>query len=538
MAKAGVSQEDLKIRAASQTDERTKAVCASIKHAEKAQDFVIDLIDEVYDYCFPNRPSAYSGRGEDAPGERRSHVIFDETAVNGAPRAASRIQIGTFPQQGRAFELVPGPEYEGDDAELQLATELTHESIRDSNFSGEYHEALQDLLVGTMNMVQLPGRFAGDMEFRSVAPHQCLLEPGPWNYPRAWWMYWKRSHRDIQTMAPKKASFPNDFKKALRDSPDAETVLYDGVMIDTSDRFKDAWKRVWYLKEYDAIIHEEKLEGMGANPWLTTRWNVLSNEMWGRGPLMQLMPAIRTLNLTYQLLIEKAEMDIVGMHTYDDDGVFNPQNVVLQPGLFVPKAPGSDISPLAPSGRFDLTQLVIPDMREAIRKGLFIDEYERDAKTPLSATEISQRLADTSRDLGSVGGRIKTEFADPLIIRSVRLMKEASYFNIPKIDGRQVRIVATSPILRAQDQADIADMVEGYQVMAMMLGEMAAQARFNGDRTSQYIVDKKGIPEKILNTPREIQENAEAAAQVAQQTGALGDLANQSLKGAIGAGGR
>lgn len=539
MASVGVSQSDLNVRAeAAGQDPHAKVACHSIKMAESAMEYMRPLLEEVYDYVFPNRPSVYVGLGESTPGERRAQVIFDETAVNGVARSASRIQMGTFPGQGWAFDLEPGPEYEGTEGDLQVVRKLIHEAIRDSNFAGEYHEGLQDLLIGTMNMTHEKGRFAGDQLFRAVSPHQCLLEPGPWNRPRAWWLCWERSVRDISEMLPKGAKPPKDFLKDLKDSPDKKVKLYDGVRVDDKRPLEDAWIRYWYLKDYDAVAYHEELRGMGGNVWHTIRWSVLSNEMWGRGPLIHLMPAIKTLNLTIQLIVEKAEMDIVGMHVYDDDGVFNPQNVVLQPGLMIPKSPGSDISPLAPSGRFDLTQLVIPDMREAIRKGLFIDEYERDAKTPLSVFEISQRGADISRDLGPVGGRIKTEGADGIVVRTLRHLKEDGVVprDFPPLKSKFVRIRPVSPILRAQDQADIADFVEGFQVMAATMGEQAAQASFNPDRTREFIAKKKGIPEEILNTKQEIQRNAENAVQAADAAGALPDLANQALKGATGIG--
>ena len=46
------------------------------------------------------------------------------------------------------------------------------------------------------------------------------------------------------------------------------------------------------------------------------------------------------------------------------------------------------------AGRFDVAQLVIDDMRRNVRKALFIDELDTrpNARTPLSATEVSERL--------------------------------------------------------------------------------------------------------------------------------------------------
>ena len=59
-----------------------------------------------------------------------------------------------------------------------------------------------------------------------------------------------------------------------------------------------------------------------------------------------------------------------------------------------------------------MAQLVLDDMRRNVRKALFIDELDTrpNARTPLSATEVSERLADVARDMGAVAGRMQKEF--------------------------------------------------------------------------------------------------------------------------------
>lgn len=51
-----------------------------------------DIWEEIYDYVLPHRESFF---GEYA-GQRRTENIYDETAVTGLPRFASRLQLGFF----------------------------------------------------------------------------------------------------------------------------------------------------------------------------------------------------------------------------------------------------------------------------------------------------------------------------------------------------------------------------------------------------------------------------------------------------------
>ena len=64
---------------------------------------------------------------------------------------------------------MPGPEYPGNMrsqrvmAELDNATDLIHEGLRNSNFNSELHEGLQDLGIGTMKVMKSDVGFIGVM---------------------------------------------------------------------------------------------------------------------------------------------------------------------------------------------------------------------------------------------------------------------------------------------------------------------------------------------------------------------------------------
>ena len=235
------------------------------------------------------------------------------------------------------------------------------------------------------------------------------------------------------------------------------------------------------------------------------------------------MPAIKTLNLTVQLILENAEMAIAGSYVYDDDGVFNPDNITIQPGTFIPRSPGSRIETLAAPGRFDVAQLVLDDMRRNVRKALFIDELDTrpNARTPLSATEVSERLADVARDMGAVAGRMQKEFLQPLVERIIKIYTDQGLINIPKVDGRELRIIPVSPLLRAQDQQDVADFVRFQQTVAGTFGPEITPVLYNQEKVVQYLAQKFGVMEELLADQGQVRKNTELLQQVmaSQQQG-------------------
>ena len=495
------------------------------KEAKARRDNWVSTWDEINDYVLPGREGFFdSNTGSQSYGDKRTDLIYDETAVVGVPRFASRLQLGFFPPNGRAFRLMPGPEYPGNVrsqkimAELDNATDLIHEGLRNSNFNSELHEGLQDLGIGTMNMICEPGRFVGDLKFTAVpATHVALLSAR--GDEVGCWFHWRNDLplRDLQQTYPH-FKLTKLIIEDIKRNPDKKIKIIEATMVNKDKPFEDSWIKVCISETHKTVLYQTEYLGAGSNPWISTRWSKSGFEVWGRGPILQAMPAIKTLNLTVKLILENAEMAIAGAYLYDDDGVFNPENIILQPGTFVPRASGSKIEPLTSPSRFDVAQLVLEEQRRNVRKALFIDELDREgAKTPLSATEVSQRLAEVARDMGAVAGRMQREFLQPLVNRIVFLYTEMGLLDLPRIDGRQIRVVPASPLLRAQDFQDISDFSRFNETIMGSFGQQMSMLLMNRERTVKWLASKFGIDEDLLNTPEELQAEVEQAQNMMQQ---------------------
>jgi hypothetical protein len=486
-----------------------------------------DIWEEIYDYVLPLRVSFF----QESAAARRTENIYDETAVVGLPKFASRLQLGFFPPNGRAFKLIPGPEFPKEAinkallGELDRITELLHEGLRNSNFNSEVHEGFQDLGLGTMNLLVEEGRFIGDLHFTSVPPTNVALLPGNLDSVAGWFRW--NNEMDITEIKHRypDAKFSEKMAMVQKRDPQRKTKVIEATIYDEKDKFKDEYTYYLISETDNHILKKQTLKGRGSVPWITTRWSKSGFEVWGRGPVLQAMPAIKTLNLTVQLILENAEMAIAGSYVYDDDGVFNPDNITIQPGTFIPRSPGSTIETLQSPGRFDVAQLVLDDMRRNVRKALFIDELDTrpNARTPLSATEVSERLADVARDMGAVAGRMQKEFLQPLVERIIKIYSDQGLLDIPKVDGRQLRIVPVSPLLRAQDQQDVADFVRFQQTVAGTFGPEITPALYNQEQVIRYLAQKFGIQEELLADAQQVQQNAQLMQQLmaAQQGGGM-----------------
>lgn len=502
-------------------DKDFKLVMDRFKKAKSRWDSWSDLWEECYDYVLPHRESFF----KTSAANRRTENIYDETAVTGLPKFASRLQLGFFPPNGRAFKLAPGPELPKEMQsrslmqELERITDLLHEGLRNSNFNAELHEGLQDLGLGTMNLLVESGRFVGDLHFTAVPPTNVAILPGAMDTVTDWFRWNEDCDiTDVKHRYPY-AKFNDRMKDVQRRDPRRKTKIVEATIYDSTDRFKDEYTYFLVSETDKEVLYKANLKGSGSVPWITTRWSKSGFEVWGRGPLLQAMPAIKTLNLTVQLILENAEMAIAGSYVYDDDGVFNPDNITIQPGTFIPRSPGSNIDSLQSPSRFDVAQLVIEDMRRNVRKALFIDELDTrpNAKTPLSATEVSERLADVARDMGAVAGRMQKEFLQPLVQRIITIYTQQGLIDIPKVDGRELRIVPVSPLLRAQDQQDVSDFVRFQQTVAGTFGPEITPALYDQEKVIRFLADKFGISEDLLANRQQVEANIQQAMQLMQQ---------------------
>ena len=192
-------------------------------------------------------------------------------------------------------------------------------------------------------------------------------------------------------------------------------MVVEGTMRLYDEPNVEKWKYCVVLPKEKAMIEEKEFKGNASNPYIVFRWNKASGEVYGRGPVFNAMAAIKTTNLTVEMILQNAQMAISGIYTFEDDGVINPDNIQLVPGSLIPISPGSrGLIPIAGAGNFDVAQLVLADMRQNIKKALYMETLGRPEGTPMSATEVAERMADLSRQIGSSFGRLQSEFVNPV----------------------------------------------------------------------------------------------------------------------------
>jgi len=498
------------------TDKKVEDFLRRYKDADSLKAQWKDKFEEAYEYCLPQRESFY----DESAGQKRTDKIFDETAVVGIQEFASRLQAGIVPTFARWANFEAGVEIpEGNkeevNASLDEITQYIFEIIGNSNFNSEVHEAFMDLAVGTGCMLVEEGDAVNPIKFSAIPLPHLILDNGPNNKIDTVFRKRQCKLNEIKVMYPK-AEIPAEVMQTMDENK--KCTLIDGVYQDYSEPNVEKYKHCVILLDKKIIIFEEIFEGIGSNPYVCFRWNKASGEVYGRGPIFNAMSAIKTTNLTIQLILENAQMSISGIYQIEDDGIVNPDNIQLVPGSLIPIAPNSrGLQPINSAGRFDVAQLVLEDMRANIKKALYMETLGRPEGTPMTATEVAERMADLSRQIGSSFGRLQSEFVIPVLRRVIRLLKEQGRIELPIVNGREVKIQAVSPLARSQYQQDISDINRFHEIIATTFGPQVLNLIVKQDEVARHIGKLMNIPEKLLRDSQEQQELAQEMQSMAQQ---------------------
>ena len=458
-----------------------------------------DLFEECYELAFPQRKGFY----DSTVGERRDEKIFDETAVVGVQEFASRLQQGLVPNFARwadfqAGSETPSTQKEKINNQLDEVTDYVFEIIQQSNFAQEIHESFMDLAVGTAVLGVEEGNAINPINFSAIPLTDVVLDTGPDDRIDHVFREREMRYSDIKIVFPN-GFYNEELEQQILENPDSKTRILEIVCKDYTKNNEDAYYKAIIHEPSECFIDYKEFSGLGSNPFVCFRWSKCAGEVYGRGPLMNALSAIKTCNLTIQLILENAQMAISGIYQMDDDGVVNPDTISLMPGTIIPKSPTSaGLQPINAAGRFDVAQLILSDMRMNIKRALYNDMLGNPDRTPASATEVAERMADLSRRIGSAFGRLQAEMVQPVLQRIIYILKKQGRIEVPSVNGREVKIRSVSPLAQAQNQADITAVARWLELIQSVFGEKLVNILIDTEQVAAQLARKFGVPDNMV----------------------------------------
>jgi hypothetical protein len=489
------------------------------KLAQNRKEDFRSLYEDAMEYALPQR-NLYSGDYETNNGGRKKMTrVFDSTAINSTQRFANRLQSGIFPPQRKWCRLEPGSDIPQERrAEAQTALDLYNEKmfavLKQSNFDIAMGEFLLDLSVGTAVMLVQPGDAISPINFIPVPQYLVAFEEGANGQVDNVYRRMRLKGEALNQQWPD-ITIPQDLQVMINDKPTEEIDLVEATVYDYERG--DYCYHVIHPKSKSELVYRR----VKTSPWVVSRYMKVAGEIYGRGPVLTALPDIKTLNKTLELLLKNASLAITGVYTAADDGVLNPATVRIVPGAIIPVArnggsQGDALKPLPRAGDFNVSQIIINDLRANIKRTLLDESLPPDNMSARSATEVVERMKELAQNLGSAFGRLINETMIPIVSKMLEVMDQGGLIDLPlRVNGLEVKVSPVSPLAMAQNMDEIGNIMQFMQIAQSMgpEGQMAIKAGAVVD----YVADKLGIPAILRNSPQERKQMAEQAMQMAQQ---------------------
>jgi hypothetical protein len=450
---------------------------------------------DAYEYALPQR----NGFDTLQPGARQTDRIFDATAMDAAEKLAASLLGNLTPPWTQWFGFKPGPDLSPREAEtlapvLEEAAQTIRAHFDRSNFLVEMHQCFLDLVVGGTAALYLeeaePGAFSA-FRFTSVPLGEIILEEGPDGFLRGAFREMKMTLGQLKARYPFAALPERALREGGRDSQLAFPVL-EAILPGALAGY-----------EYAAALLDGGapflLQGgrFPDSPVIAFRWLKAPGESYGRSPVMKALPDIKTANKVVELILKNASIAVTGIWQADDDGVLNPANIELTPGSIIPKAVGSKgLTPLDMPGRFDISQLVLEDLRGRIRNAMLADKLAPLVSPRMTATEVLERSADMALMLGATYGRLQSELLTPLVQRAFAILRRRGEVPDIRLDGRYVELDYRAPLARAQGQRNIQNTMLWLDSVLAMGAE--ARAAVNLPQAARFLADALGVPSDLI----------------------------------------
>ena len=283
------------------------------------------------------------------------------------------------------------------------------------------------------------------------------------------------------------------------------------------------------------------------------RWDLVSNDPYGRSPAMDALPDIKQLQ---QETRRKGQaIDKLVNPPMIADGQLKNQPASMLPGGV------TYINGMMATGNAGMTTAYgnwrpdvkaisedLQEVRERINRTFYTDLFQVasqfETRSNITAVEWDMRKSESLVMLGPVLERIQNEVLTPIIERVWAMMKRAGILPPPpqEISGAALNIEYVSMLATAQEAASASSIERIFQIVGQVMGIDPAM----GDNIDfDFAVDEYsallGVDPRIIRSPQELQmiRQQRAQQQAAQQQAALAEQYAKSAQaaGSIDAGG-
>jgi hypothetical protein len=471
------------------------------------------------------------------PGRKQNQEIFDATAATALNRFAAILDSLLTPRNSTWHRVMSSI----DELNKDRAVRIYYEDVTRILFRYRYatvaNFASQNMMFnkslgafGTASMFTDQAASEPGLRYKNchlgetyfMENHQGLIDQVIRYFPMT-------AKQALQKWGPK---CPEKIQKTAALSPGQEFffIHYVGPRTMDLDPERADFKGMPWQSHYISIEGKAHIEEGGYNtfPYSPSRYEQAPNEVYGRSPAMEVLPAIKTLNEQKKTYLKQGHRAVDPVLLIHDDGILD--TLSLKPGSAVVGGVSKDGRSLVqtlPSGNIATSKEMMDVERAVINDNFLVTIFQILAETPqMTATEVLERTREKGILLAPTIGRQQSERLGPQIERELDVLAQQNLLPpmppILKEAGAQFKVEYDSPLSRAQRAEEAAGLmrtVESVLNVANVTGNLAPLDHFNWDNIVPDLSDINAVPVRWRNGLKEIQALREGrAAQQQEQT--------------------
>lgn len=273
--------------------------------------------------------------------------------------------------------------------------------------------------------------------------------------------------------------------------------------------------------------------GYHSMPIAVSRHMSEAGELYGTSPAMEVLPAIRTVNVMKQTVLRSAhKMVDPALAFYDDDGI---TSLVTKPGGLNPGLVDDQgrllVQPLPTGSNLPIGLEMIAEERSDIQTAFLEDFFKilTDPSDRMTATQVLEMVSKQGVLVAPYAGQYESEKQNPVTQRDLDLAMRAGQVE-PFPDavveaGAHPRIEYENPLTRmarAEEAAGLTRWIEAMTPLAQADGG-AVFDHIDTDQAATGLADVLGVRPSWIATPEKVAEKRKAREDAkAVETGAAG----------------
>lgn len=471
-------------------------------------------------------------------GEKRTELIFDSTAQIALNRFSAILDSLLTPRNQTWHRILASDAYLNKDRTVRLWFDEVNRILfkyrytPKANFASQNQQNYKSLGAygtGCMFIDQLtqePG-----LRYRNVHLGEVYFSENHQGMVDKVHRYFALTAR--QAVQKWKDKVPDRIKEIYKNFPDREFFFIHCVKPrEDVDVSKKDYRGMKYASYYVSVEGQTLLQEGGFNtlPYATSRYEQAPNEVYGRSPAMDVLPAIKTLNEEKKTILKQGHRSVDPVLLVHDDGMID--SVSLTPGAINAGGVSADGRPMVhtlPVGNIAIGKELMDDERRIINDAFLVNLFQILVETPqMTATEVLERTREKGMLIAPTIGRQQSEYLGTMIERELDLLAVQGLLPpmpplLKEAEG-EFKIEYDSPLSRAQRAEEASGLMRTVETTLNVVNITQDQEpldHFDWDVIIPEISEIQGVPTRWMRSVEQVQAIRQGRAEQQQTQTAI-----------------